>query len=230
MKKKLLCKIEELYRSQCYRQAIKKIDQLLQIDPDSLEGYFIRGRSFMKMKRYPEAISDFTYILQHEPDHGGAKAGRSLSYGMLNKMDRILAKSILDDAIKKNPEDTALLQCRATMNHHNGNLKEAIEEYSHAIQNSLEPQDQFYFYRGELYLELGDYDLAICDFNEALKSNLNKFNHPFLYYNRAKAFIEKGEPEKAELDILRAIRIIPDFEDFQELASKIAHRSLLLPE
>jgi len=226
---KLIRQIDDLYRSQHYDQVIAKADHLLQIDPDSLKAYFFRGSSFMKMKRYPEAISDFSFIIQRDPDHV-AKAGRSICYGKLNKMDRKLAENIIDEAIKKYPEDSDLLNCRAIMNYHNGELLEALEDYSSAIKRFSEPLEHYYLYRGELYLELKDYDKAIDDFNEALKSKPNEFNHPYLFFNRAKAYFEKGEPEKAELDIRRAISLNPDEEDFHKLAAKIIPRSSQISE
>ena len=41
MKQKLLIKIEELYYLENYDQVIAKTNQLIKIDPDSVEGYLL---------------------------------------------------------------------------------------------------------------------------------------------------------------------------------------------
>jgi tetratricopeptide (TPR) repeat protein len=142
----------------------------------------------------------------------------------LNTLNRTLAKDVIDDAIKKHPEDSDLFNCRAMMNYHNGELTEAVVDYSSAIRVASEPLENYYLYRGEIYLELLKYDQAIEDFNEALKSSPCQFNQPYLFFNRAKAYVEKGESEKAALDIRRAIRLNPDEENFHRLAATIIPR------
>ena len=193
MKEKLFKKIEKSYYLENYNRVIEIANQLLKIDPDSVDGHFFRGCCFNKVKRYPEAISDFSSILQHEPEHFKAKCYRSICFGKLHKIDRVIAKKI-DENIKKYPEDLGLLNSKAMMDYSNGDFQEVLKYYSYAVQRFFEPKEHYYLYRGELYLELGEYDKAIDDFNEALKSNPNEFNHPYLFFNRAKAFIEKGEP------------------------------------
>lgn len=221
MKAKLIQKIKDLYQSQNYHQVIAKSNHLLQIDPVSVDAYFFRGACFNKIKQYPEAISDFSFVLQREPDNVQAKAYRKICFGKLNKTDRMLAKKLLDENIRKYPEDLDLLDCKALWHYQNGDFQEVLDYYSSAIKRFVPPLEHYYLYRGELYLELGEYDSAIEDFNEALKSNPNEFNHPYLFYNRAKAFFENGEPEKAELDILRAITMNPQLEGLHALAAKV---------
>ena len=95
MKKKLLIKIEELYYLENYDRVIAKTNQLIKIDPDSVEGYLFRGLCFNKINRYSEAISDFSFVLQREPDHLQAKCYRNICFGKLNKIDRVLTKKLL---------------------------------------------------------------------------------------------------------------------------------------
>jgi tetratricopeptide (TPR) repeat protein len=218
---KLVNKMDDLYQSELFDQAITMANHVLRTYPDSLDTHLIRGTSFMKKKLYKKAISDFSFVLQCEPDSMHAKLGRSICYMKLNKMDRMLAREVIDDAIKKHPEDSNLFYYRAMINYHNGELMEAVEDYSSAIRAASEPLENYYLNRGELYLKLRRYNEAIEDFSEALKSSPCEYNQPYLFFNRAKAYVEKGESEKAALDIRRAIRLNPEEEDFQRLASRI---------
>ncbi len=62
--------------------------------------------------------------------------------------------------------------------------------------------------RGDAYATKGDFDLAIKDYNSAIKLNPN-FSKPF--NNRGVAFQKKGDYERALKDFDEAIRLSPDY-------------------
>src|SRR5208283_3129754 len=64
--------------------------------------------------------------------------------------------------------------------------------------------EQEYFNRGVAWLDKGEYDKAISDFNQALA--INPKCGP-TYYNRGTAWKEKGEYDKAIADFNDAIRL-----------------------
>ena len=65
-----------------------------------------------------------------------------------------------------------------------------------------------YFNRGVTWYEMGNYDRAIQDYNEATKLNPN-FEQAF--FNRGNAYSEKGQFERAIQDYNRAIELKPDY-------------------
>jgi serpin B len=63
-----------------------------------------------------------------------------------------------------------------------------------------------YTNRGAAYLNVGDYDLALKDLNEAVHLD-GESGHA--YYNRGTTFFFRNEPEKAIVDLSRALRLRP---------------------
>jgi len=61
--------------------------------------------------------------------------------------------------------------------------------------------------RGILFLERGDYDMAIEDFTEALRLQPN---YAFAYNSRGGAYLSKGDYDKAIVDFNQAIKLNPN--------------------
>lgn len=218
---KLAEKMEWLFQSERYEQSLGMANQVLTNCPDSLDTHLIRGGSLWKLQRYADAIAEFSFVLHQEADNIKAKYGRYICYLKLNSLDKKLAAKLLNDEINNNPHDYDLLNIRSILNCRNGKLLDALEDCSIAINLGAEPLENYYINRGELYLQLRRYNEAIEDFNRALQSGPCEFNQPYLFFNRAKAYVEKGESGKAELDIRRAIRLNPEEVNFHRLAATI---------
>lgn len=100
-----------------------------------------------------------------------------------------------------------------------------IEEFVQEIVT--DPEDAAaYFNRGNVHLEMGDYDLAIADFDHAIKV------HPFnvwTYYNRGNVYSEMGDCEQAIADYDMAITVNSHNEESYyfrgECLSKIGEKS-----
>jgi tetratricopeptide (TPR) repeat protein len=52
-----------------YAGVIKEYDQIIEIWPDYANAYYTRGLNYLNIGKYENAISDFTYWLQLEPDY-----------------------------------------------------------------------------------------------------------------------------------------------------------------
>jgi tetratricopeptide (TPR) repeat protein len=62
--------------------------------------------------------------------------------------------------------------------------------------------------RGNAYLDKGQYDRAIQDFDQAIRLNPN---YAGAFNNRGHAYDEKGQPDRAIQDYDQAIRLGPNF-------------------
>ncbi len=85
--------------------------------------------------------------------------------------------------------------------------EEAIKSFGEAIRRSPEwmwPYND----RGEIYLDSGEYDLAIVDFNQAIRYSPN---FAMGWNNRCRAFAAIGQLEAALRDCDKAIKIKPTF-------------------
>ena len=82
-----------------------------------------------------------------------------------------------------------------------------INVYTKAIQNGYK-LDLAYWYRGDQYLDKGDYDHALEDLNEALRLNPDNY---YAHQRRGKVFFHKGDKNRAKEDFNEAIRLLPDY-------------------
>jgi tetratricopeptide (TPR) repeat protein len=90
-----------------------------------------------------------------------------------------------------------VLYNRGTRNARNGNLNQAIEDFTRAIE--IKPDDiMAYNNRGSAYAQQGDYIQAISDFTKAIGLNPND---PVAYHNRAVAYFGLKQYDKAWGDV-----------------------------
>jgi tetratricopeptide (TPR) repeat protein len=72
-----------------------------------------------------------------------------------------------------------------------------------------EPDAWTYNNRGLAYAEEGDYELAIANYNQAIKQNPNFVE--MYYYNRGSAYFNKGDYDSAIWDFSKAIQLESNF-------------------
>jgi len=86
----------------------------------------------------------------------------------------------------------------------NGDYAHVIADITEALK--LKPNQALYNMRGSAYFDKGEYDIAIANFNDALKSGPPSGT---IYHNRANAWRAKGEYAKAIADHDMALRYNP---------------------
>jgi tetratricopeptide (TPR) repeat protein len=87
-------------------------------------------------------------------------------------------------------------------------ISACTEEIQFQIDNySVEVRAVAYINRGNAYARKGQHDLAIADFDQAVRLNPNDAG---LYYNRGRAYAKKGLADSAISDYDHAIRIDPN--------------------
>lgn len=86
----------------------------------------------------------------------------------------------------------------------------AISGCTAVIQAGHEPNDSLavvYHYRGNAYLDKGDFDHAIADFAQAIRLNPNL---PQNFYDRGRAYLAKKDYGRAIQDFDQTIKLNPD--------------------
>lgn len=97
---------------------------------------------------------------------------------------------------------------------HKQEYEKRIEEYTIQIEDN--PQSAMNYYgRGRIYLELGQYDNAINDFNRSITI---KNNISIVYHALSRAYIGRGRYSDALQAIENAIRIRPSITDYYQRA------------
>lgn len=95
-----------------------------------------------------------------------------------------------------------------------GQLEEAIEDYTKALELSPESGD-IYTTRANAFLEMAQLDAAINDANKALAFNPN---YAAAYFVRGRIFEALGQKSFAKDDFVRAYELAPDNKDIEEKA------------
>jgi tetratricopeptide (TPR) repeat protein len=114
------------------KEANISISQLLQINPNYYEVYFLKGLISAKKEKYPDAITYFNKVLDANPKHDKALYNMALAKGLLE--DYTNAIKDLDKCITINPNYAMAFYNRAYWQELSENYTAAIADYKKAIE------------------------------------------------------------------------------------------------
>lgn len=114
------------------KEANISISQLLQLNPNYYEAYFLKGLLSAKKEKYPDAISNFNKVIQVNPNHEKALYNRALAKGLLEDYSNAIKD--LDKCISINPNYAMAFYNRAYWKELLENYTEAISDYKKAIE------------------------------------------------------------------------------------------------
>lgn len=114
------------------KEANVSISQLLQINPNYYEVYFLKGLIFAKKEKYPDAITNFNKVMDANPKHDKALYNMALAKGLLE--DYTNAIKDLDKCIDINPNYAMAFYNRAYWQELSENYTAAIVDYKKAIE------------------------------------------------------------------------------------------------
>lgn len=201
-----------LYRGICFDKvsecgkAIDDFSNNLLLTPPNWIALYYRAKNYYTVKKYPEAIEDYTKLLTICNNTDRLKElyyYRGLSY--LN--------------LKSYPEAINDLSCAkqnrfapSIIHQHLGDIYYAQKDFENAINNysmAIELDDQLpnaYFKRGIIYFTTHLNEWALNDFNKAIGINPNNVSY---YFYRGCAYREKKEFELAINDFKKIMSINP---------------------
>jgi S1-C subfamily serine protease len=205
--------------------------------PKTADDFHRRGQRRMRIRQNGAALEDFQQTLRLQPGHAGALLDLPDLYRRLGDRDKALAiirealKSLppaqcavpqaqwaawqtdggkLDEALKQCNQALMIdAKCarafaqRAEIWRRKKDLKQALADADEAAWIDAN-QVRAYFHRGLIHLDRHDWDAAIGDFTRV--AELDPFE-PAALQERARAFEEKGELEKAKRDRAAAKRL-----------------------
>lgn len=173
-------------------------------DPNCDVRYHNRGLAYQNLKRYKDAISDFSEALQLNPQNVFSYQHRGETYTFLKEYPKALDD--LSKAIRINPSESNSYALRAKILEEKSEFFKALEDYDQAIQLSLDPSKKSYYYyqKGFLLRKIGRYHEAL---NAQEKAVLLAPNHPFSYNNRGQAYGDLKQYEEAIADYSKSIEL-----------------------
>lgn len=209
------------YEQQKYDLADADYKQLIRLDQGSVMGYMGIGRNRNAQKRWDEAIEQFNYVANLYSDYSSVYAFRAEAFIGKEKWaeatDDIIKALSLDGDNKaftmmqdlkepalgmlkakmkiqgiKNPNNAYWPYCIGVIHEHNGEYEKAIPFYEEAQRKDA--NDMNLRRIAQCYYELGDYDNALRNINQAIELDSTKVQYiPF----KANVLYEMGNAKDA---------------------------------
>jgi tetratricopeptide (TPR) repeat protein len=167
--------------------------------------YYNRGNSYYDQGRYEEALADYDWAIEINPEFASAYSNRGNTYDEQGRTEETLAD--YDRAIELDPEDAIAYNNRGIIYRKQRRYEEALTDYGRAIE--LDPEDAgTYYNRGNIYLNQERYEEALVDYGRAIELDPEDAD---TYYNRGLTYDKQGRDEEALADYGRAIELDPDY-------------------
>ncbi len=155
-----------------YENAIALMNVLLDKYPDSAVDFNNRGLMYFRNGCHQEAITDFNRALEINPRLDSAYNNRANCYAKTGNLAEALRD--YDLALDYNPGNIRAWINEGITFREMGLYDLAIENFDLALTLSKRLKGRIYAERGRAYHLRGDWNLAIADYNRALKKLDNR--------------------------------------------------------
>lgn len=186
-------------------ESLKTIDQILRLDPQNAEGFFMSGMNFKETGDTIGALSSFQSAVELDPDLIDAWISLGKLHAMRGQKNAAL---YFDNALRIAPDNTIAIHAKADYLRDQNDLNGAIELYKRIVV--IDPQYETGFYNaGLLYMELDSVEQAYEQFDLTIKSSPL---HIRAYFYRGLAAEMMGNVEQAKADYQQALKLAPGYE------------------
>ncbi len=225
--------LEELQAGQ-FADAIDTLTEVVEIDPDNVTAYTLRGAAYAAQNNYQRAIDDFTRALAVVPYDWAVYVFRADTYANMGEPGEAMFD--YDKALELNPRYVSAYQSRAAVHQslgqtdeaeldtlmvqgitqsNRGAYRDAVNTFSDVIAldgGANRISAYAYYNQGLTFFSLEDYESAIEDFTQALEIYPDMHDS---YLGRGIAYRIEGDTQRAGADFLRRIEILEanTFED-----------------
>lgn len=193
--------------------ALKDFDEAIKLGYETANAFSSRGLFLLELGEHDKAIADFTTAIDKGEKSESLFVNRAAALVQVNRMDEAIADyttvlQMIAAAKESSPEKKAgVLQQRATAYKVNGDLENAIKDYTAAIE--LTPSFiPAILGRGYVYFQQGDHEKAIADFGKVIELNPKA---SVALNNRGYNLLQVGKFAEALKDFDAAIAIAPEY-------------------
>ncbi len=188
-------------------KALAAANQAIEMAPDFVIGYQLRRDVYRKMGDFEKSQHDHYMGLALLTEKQGMYTAAVSAYTMAHEYDKAIA--LLDEEIKKTPDDDDLYSLRGLTYADDKQYEKAVADYTKAIK--MKPTAERYNNRGEIYRQMKQYDKAKADLDTAYR--LDPAYPPLLDTIGTLAY-DQGEYEKAIQFLTKAIEKEPYSQSF----------------
>ena len=154
-------------------KALENFTKAIEVDPNNAKVYIVRG-NFYKKSDYNKALADYNKAIELEPNNAANYKERSAIHSELKNYSDALKD--LETFKKLDEENFDGVDYISLGNIYKGlkNYPLALESYNKAIEqkpriNWIDSRPLAYFQRATFYMELGEYDKALADYDNGAK-------------------------------------------------------------
>jgi tetratricopeptide (TPR) repeat protein len=197
-----------LYMTRDYRRAIEDATAAIRLDPKQDSAYGTRGAAYKELGEWKHAIVDLNEAISRAPNSSWPFLHRAFAYGAMGEKERALAD--INRAIEINPNVNHFWIFRAQLFAEKKDYDRARAEFGEAIRVSSDSEKYFaYQRRGDFEMSLCLFDPAIADYSETIRRNtrMTETKDVSGYVARARAYLVRGETDRALADCEAALRI-----------------------
>ncbi len=169
----------------------------MRIDPDHYWLHFQLGRSYLSLGRLGEAVEALGACVALRPEAPYAYSVRGLALAQQNHFDE--AERDLDRAVQLSPDSRPSRLNRGVVYWNQKKYDAALADFEAVLQPPKELRlIEAAYYRGQLYLQLGQVPKALDDFDQVVAQ---RPEFAPVYPLRARIHIAKGEKAAALADL-----------------------------
>ena len=205
-----LCQCNLAYNeliSNNYQGAIEHYSQSLKYDPSTVEAYNGRGQAYFQIRKYPEALSDFTKAIEAGIVTPKLFLNKGKCLVILNRAPEAVPD--LNRSIELEPKSPEAFYFRGVAHEKGGNIPNALVDYGQALV--LNPNYvEALVNRGLLRTKGEQFSEAVADYTAALAIATPQVQ-PMILNNRAFAQLKSGQLAKALEDANKALTINPNY-------------------
>jgi tetratricopeptide (TPR) repeat protein len=202
-------------RQDRFAAGIEDFSTALELEPEWAEAYFYRAVAWLHLDKEADAYEDYRQAVGCQPEQADGFRLKWLWHGATAKtrLERYDdAVELCNELLQQAPAIGPIHHVRAGANWYAGELVPAGEDYSRLLSN--DPNDwQALNGRGQVYAELGEYDLAVADLDRAIEiahsRGLPATQAAFSLNGRGLARTGLGQFSEALADFERSIALCP---------------------
>ena len=206
----LVARAQSLAELEDHELARADLTKVLRKDPNHHSARYVRANSLKALGLELEALEDLSKAIETEPNCAKYYLLLGQLYLQTGQMKK--ATRAFDTAIVQDPTDAHTYHQRASVFLSLKRFRRAIRDFSHAIE--LAPEPLMLEQRGQAYLQNGDPDSALEDFEASLLMN------PLIakaYRGRATVLVNRGRHEYVLIWLTKALHRFEDSNDLADL-------------
>ncbi len=194
--------------------ALSTVDQLMEVAPDTIEGYYMYGRIYAQMGDETQAVKNFEKALSINSKHFDSLLDLGTFY---NDKKSKKALPFLSKALKLFPENPDIVFEMGNYYRFQGDDKKALEHYKQVTLIDNQYTDA-HINAGLIHLDKKSYLKANNFFNIAVETDPT---YPSAYYYRGVSYAFQGEKGKAKADLLTALDLAPSYKEAQDFLNDL---------